>query len=184
MRSSLSLLLGLLVLSAVGCDSDDLDDRDLDVRVRVANFTLDDRDFDFDFDASTSGREVQYESRAFPELTQSAVDDGVVLLYVSDVVDADGLRREGWTALPLTLGFDIDDDFFVDYTTTLTYTYDVNTLYVNLIGSDDFTIEDFVDLGEFEDVLFKLVAIPGGSFARGIDYADYEAVKRAYGLPD
>jgi hypothetical protein len=197
-RHATLFALGLLALVFIfaGCDSDGLDDRyhdDPDVinDVRVINFSLNDRDnrddFIFDRQFSDSGLEVQYEG-AFSALTERAVDDGIVLLYASDVVDADGLERQGWTALPLTQGVDLDGDFFVDFTLATTYTYDIGRLYVNLVASNDFSEEDFaitdVELQNIEGVLFKLVVLPGGGLARGIDYSDYEAVKQAYNLPD
>ena len=210
-RHATLFALGLLALLFifVGCDSDSLDDRgggDIIVEndVRVATFTLNDRDnrgeFRFLRTFSDSGNEVQYETddEFYPELaallTDRTVNDGVVLLYVSDVLDENGLRRSGWTALPLALGFDeaTDDapsgDGFVDYVLTTTYTFNVGSLFVNLVASDNLTI-DFLEetqglLSDLEDIRFRLVAIPGGGFARGIDYSDYEAVKRAYNLPD
>lgn len=190
LRFRTPLLLALFSAAVlVGCDNDDLDDRDFnDNGVRVVNFTLLDSAFDFDFDLSTDGLEAQYESRDFPELSSAAVEEGVVLLYASDVVDANGLRRSGWTALPLTLGYDDDNDFFVDYTLTTTYTYDVGELYVNIVASNDFDQDQFAItdgvLDNIERIAFKLVTIPGGGFARGIDYSDYEAVKQAYNLAD
>lgn len=188
LRLPLLLALLLTVGLVAGCDSDDLDDRENN-SVRSETFTL--RNFDIDF--SNSGNEVQYED-AFSQLTQRVVDEGVVLLYVSDVVDADGLRRDGWTALPLALGFDEateeapDGDGFVDYVLTTTYTFDIGRLYVNLVASDVYTI-DFLDetaglLDDFEDIRFRLVTIPGTTFNRGLDYTDYEAVRRAYDLPE
>lgn len=187
-----------LVLIFAGCDTDSLDrDRDDDPPVvnndvRVINFSLNDTDsrgdFIFDRDLSDSGLEVQYEGR-FNALTVDAVDEGIVLLYASDVIDEDGLERSGWTALPLTQGVDLDDDFFVDYTLTTTYTYDINRLYVNLVASNDFSEEQFAItdalLENIEGILFKLVILPGGGFTRStIDYTDYKAVQRAYNLPD
>lgn len=197
-------LLGLLFLFA-GCDSDSLDDRDPDViyenDVRVFTFTLNDEDrgaFRFDRTFSADSSEVQYETdeEFYPQLaallTQRTVNEGVVLLYVSDVLNENGLRRDGWTALPLALGFDIDSptgnepDGFVDYVLTTTYTFGVNRLYVNLVASDTRTIPFLEDalLTNLEGIDFRLVAIPGGGFNRGIDYSDYEAVKQAYNLPD
>lgn len=185
------LLLALLLATAfvAGCDSDDLDDHAGGTDVRVTTFDL--RNFDRDF--STSGNEVQYEE-SFSHLTERAVDDGIVLLYASDVINENGLRRDGWSPLPLTIGVDEptqdnpDGDGFVDYTLTTTYTYDIGRLYVNLVASDNFTI-DFLDetqglLADFEALTFRLVTIPGGGFNRGLDYSDYEAVQRAYNLPD
>ena len=214
-RHATLFALGLLALVFifVGCDTDGLDDDRHDRGdviyendVRVATFTLNDRDNRDDFrflrTFSDSGDEVQYETdrEFYPGLanllTERTVNEGLVMLYVSDVIDEDGLRRSGWTALPLALGFDIEDvrdpeggpDGFVDYVLTTTYTFDVSELYVNLVASDDFTI-DFLQenqglLDNLEDIRFRLVAIPGGGFARGIDYSDYEAVKQAYNLPD
>ena len=196
--------LGLLALVLIfaGCDSDSLDDRRDDGfdddppivnnDIRVINFSLNDRDsrddFIFDRDLSDDGLEVQYEG-GFNALTVEAVDEGIVLLYASDVFDENGLERSGWTALPLTQGIDLDDDFFIDYTLTTTYTYDVNRLFVNLIASNDFSEEEFAIteavLQNIEGILFKLVILPGGGFTRSsIDYSDYEAVKRAYNLLD
>ncbi len=211
-RHAALLALGLLAVLFVlaGCDfnDDDRPIRDPDVvvdnGVRVAEFTLGDRDarddFRFDLTFSTDSTEVQYDTDDvfYPQLasllTPSAVNDGVVLLYVSDVVDENGLRRDGWTALPLTLGFDEatpnapEGDGFVDYTLTTTYTYDVRRLYVNLVASDVFTI-GFLDrerglLANLERLTFRLVTIPGGGFNRSINYSDYKALQRAYGLPD
>ena len=187
LRLPLLLALLLSVGLVAGCDTDDLDD--YDDRVRSETFTL--RNFDFDF--SDSGLEVQYEGD-FPQLSQRIVDEGVVVLYASDVVDGDGIRRDGWTPLPLALGFDErtdeapDGDGFVDYVLTTTYTFDVGRLFVNLIASDVYTI-DFLNeteglLADFEDLRFRLVTIPGTSFNRGLDYSDYEAVRRAYNLPE
>lgn len=209
-RHAVLLGFGLLALVFVfaGCDyhDHDRDPRDPDVivenDVRVFTFTLGDTDsrdeFRFDRIFSDSGNEVQFETDEvfYPQLaallTRRAVDEGVVLLYVSDVVDENGLRRDGWTALPLAIGYDVDSptgndpDGFVDYVLTTTYTYNVERLYVNLVASDDSTI-DFLDennglLDNLEAITFRLVTIPG--FARGVDYSDYEAVKQAYGLPD
>ena len=177
--------------------------------VRVATFTLndtfDDRDgreqFVFTKRLSDSEDEVQYEADDddFPELrsilTERTVDGGIVLLYASDVLNEDGLVRRGWTALPLTIGVDIptdefpDGDFQVDYTLLTTYTFDIGRLFVNFQASDVITIaelENDGDIASRENVLFRLVAIPGdGGFSRrAIDYSDYEAVKQAYNLPD
>ncbi|MEM1041531.1 MAG: hypothetical protein AAGI91_02775 [Bacteroidota bacterium] len=192
-------LLALLFVLA-GCDfNDDRDPRGSGVivenEVRVSTFTLNDEDdrgnFLFSRTLSGSGLEVQYEGRP-SILTPAAVDDGVVLLYASDQTGAggiDGLIRNGWTALPITLGVDADgEDFFVDYTLTTTYTYDVERLYVNLIASNDLGAEDFAitdaTLASIENIAFRLVTIPGGGFNRGIDYSDYNTVRQAYGLPD
>lgn len=204
------LALGLAGALLAGCDTDGRDGRAPRSGVVVRTFTLGDTDGrgNFRFDLRVSGDfeeglydEVQYETdeRAYPDvagvLTPSAVDAGIVLLYASDVVDAGGLRRSGWTALPLTLGYDEptedfpNGDGFIDYTLTTTYTYDINRLFVNLVASDVFTL-DFLDreeglLANLEDIRFRLVVLPGGSAARGgLDYSDYLAVQRAYGLPD
>lgn len=201
-------LLGLLFVVA-GCDSDSLDDRDNDVivdnDVRVFTFTLNDQDrgdFRFGRTFSTDSSEVQYDTDEdfYPQLTalltDRTVNQGVVLLYVSDVLNENGLRRNGWTALPLAIGFDIEDvrqagngpDGFVDYVLTTTYTYDVNRLFVNLVASDTITLPFLQRTQEFlsnlEEIRFRLVAIPGGGFNRGIDYTDYQAVQRAYNLPE
>lgn len=209
-RRTTPFALGLLALVFLfaGCDSDSLGGhgpegppgppgppgQDGNVNIRVIEFGLNDRDnrddFIFSRTLSDSGLEVQYEG-TFSALTASAVDDGLVLLYASDQTGSggiDGLIRDGWTALPVTLGIDLDDDFFIDYTLTTTYTYDIGRLYVNLVASNDFSDEVFAIsdavLENIESIAFKLVILPGGGFARGIDYSDYEAVKRAYNLPD
>jgi len=178
-----------------GCDATTPDGPSFaDAGVRAVTFKLNDLDnrdqFYFSRTFSASGDEVQYEATSYPAvtelLTEAAVDRGVVLLYASDVVNENGLMRRGWTALPLTLGFDDTGDGDVNYVLTTTYTYDVRRLYVNLVASDTITI-DFLDQNEnlleiFEDVRLRLVVIPGGTALRGVDYADYEAVARAYNL--
>src|SRR6056297_2940125 len=100
-----------LVLIFAGCDSDSLNDRDFDDDppvvnndVRVVTFTLNDTDNRGDFrflrTFSDSGDEVQYETddEFYPQLadllTDRTVNEGIVLLYVSDVLNEDGLRRD------------------------------------------------------------------------------------------
>lgn len=142
---------------------------------------------------SDSDMEVQYQD-AFSALTEDVVDYGMVLVYAFDAWDEDGLVREGWTPLPQTFGVDIPDstgvgDGFVDYTLTTTFTADIGRLYVNLLASDIYTLGELRDSGyiaDLERVTFRLVGIPGDRTARraGVDWSDYEAVRKAYNLPE
>jgi hypothetical protein len=194
-RSASAALVAALLLAAPlwsGCDASTPDGPVFaDAGIRVATFELNDRDnrdnFYFSRTFSTSDTEAQYEATDYPGvtslLTEAAVDGGVVLLYASDVVNGDGLMRRGWTALPLTVGFDVTGDNFVDYVLTTTYTFDVRRLYVNLIASDAITLTDDL-LDQFEAVRLRLVVIPGALARPGVDYSDYRAVQRAYGLAE
>jgi hypothetical protein len=142
---------------------------------------------------SDSDMEVQYQE-SFPELTEDVVDFGMVMVYAFDAWDEDGLVREGWTPLPQTFGVDIPDstgagDGFVDYTLTTTFTVDFDRLYVNLLASDVFTLGELRGsgyIGDLERVTFRLVGIPGDGTARraSVDWSDYEAVRKAYDLPE
>ncbi len=194
-RHGVLLALGLLAVVFVlaGCDFDD-DRRDpigggSDNGVRVATFTLNDRDDRGGFlfakaflgETDTTVSAVEYEAE-FAQLTRDVVDDGLVLLYTSQEFGDPPLP--GWTPLPVSYGFDENADNNVDYTITTTYGFDINTLFVYIEASDFITIPG-LDFRELEDrIIFRLVTIPGGGFNRGLDYSNYEAVQRAYDLPE
>ena len=126
----------------------------------------------------------------------------------------EGADNGTWSALPLTRGFDqivfgdSDGDGISDgdiYVTGLLasyeYSFDNGNLYFDVVSSLPYT--DFTDDPEeffdsilptrFEeapdDINLRLVVIPDELFltdgaAARIDLRDYEAVKRAYNLPD
>ena len=192
-RLPLLLLASALAFSACDAYVDDgppgPPGRDASTQVFVRTFEL--RDFARDF--ATSGAEVQYE-KTFSALTEAVVDYGMVMVYAFDAWDEDGLVREGWTPLPQTFGVDLptDDapqgDGFVDYTLTTTFTADYGRLYVNLVASDVYTVDELRASGYLDDlerVTFRLVGIPGEGAARraDLDWSDYEAVRKAYHLP-
>lgn len=168
-------LVGLIGFSA-GCDTyQDVVVIGNDIIVR--NFSFSGNNLDVNADASIGSyhREVD-------EMTSDIVDDGAVLLYADGDLILDG-GAGTWTALPYTQAVDFDDDLIVDYTLTFTYSYDLQDLYVDIIGSA--TGLTFEDLPRTD---FKLVLIPGdlyvGNAKTGIDYSNYEAVRQAYNIAE
>ncbi|MEL6771323.1 MAG: hypothetical protein AAFP18_09695 [Bacteroidota bacterium] len=160
------LLLPLLALALVGCDysvnsdvgppgppgRDGFDGRDgQDAEVLVFTFTFDGGDLAISEDGRSAFAQVEVD-----DLTLDIVDYGVVLAY------ADGglLRAEDagitWTALPLTLGEQADDDIDVDYTLTYSFSYEVGNFYIDLFASEALTWEDQPAL------TVRVVLIPGG----------------------
>ena len=87
-----------------------------------------------------------------------------------------------WTPLPVTVGVDEDGDEYIDYSITYSYAYNIQDLYIDLLGSSP------LDFGSLARTDFHLLLIPGnlyvGNARAGIDYTDYEAVQRAYDLPE
>ena len=171
------MLLGMLPLAS-GCDV--YNSRDVVVvgnDIIVRTFFVEGDDF-----AVSDDQLVGSYARDVDELTTDVVDDGAVLLYADGSLFLSG-GAGTWTALPVTIGIDEDDDLFIDYTVSFTYSFDIGDLYIDVISSD--TIYPFENLPRAE---YKLVMIPGdlfvGNAKAGIDYTDYEAVKRAYNLPD
>ena len=199
MRSA-SRPLAVLALAAAlplaGCIlEDDSDRRPIVNETIVYNSGIQSEVFVFDgrlVDYYLDGLEDQqgsflYETDA---LTADVTNAGLVMLYV-DAIAIDPDAREGtWTALPLTFGIDSDPDGdgpevpdgLVDFTTTLGYSLEPGFLYVDTIASTQ--LQDGFDyLGRLN---MRLVTIPPGEFLRaeGLDFTDYEAVQRFYGLPN
>jgi len=173
-----TVLTGILVFSA-GCDNyQDIIVVGNDIIVR--NFSIDGGDLD----VSDDGTIGSYH-REVPELNSDVVDAGAVLLYADGeliVACANGNCAPTWTPLPVTVGVDEDGDEYIDYSITYTYAYNIQDLYIDLIGSSP------LDFGSLATTDFRLVLIPGnlyvGNARAGIDYGDYEAVQRAYSIAE
>ena len=168
-------LAGILVFSA-GCDNyQDIVVICNDIIVR--NFSIDGDDLD----VSDDGTIGSY-NREVSELNSDVADDGAVLLYADGELLFGSGGSGTWTAIPVTVGVDEDGDEFIDYSLTYSFSYDIQDLYIDLIGSSPL---DFSTLPRTD---FRLVMIPGNLFVgnakAGIDYTDYEAVRRAYELPE
>lgn len=169
------VLSGILVISA-GCDNyQDIVVIGNDTIIRT--FSVDGGDLE----VSTDGTVGTYQ-RDVPELNSDVADAGAVLLYGSGELLFGSGGSGTWTALPVTVGIDEDGDEFIDYSLTYSFSYDIEDLYIDLIASSplDFSTHARTD--------FRLVLIPGnlyvGNARAGIDYSDYEAVQRAYDLPE
>ena len=168
----------ILVFSA-GCDNyQDIIVIGNDIIIR--NFSIDGGDLD----VSADGTIGSYH-REVPELNSDVVDAGAVLLYADGelIVGCDaGDCAPTWTPLPVTVGVDEDGDEYIDYSITYSYAYNIQDLYIDLIGSSP------LDFGSLARTDFHLLLIPGnlyvGNARAGIDYTDYEAVQRAYDLPE
>jgi len=168
-------LTGILFFSA-GCDNyQDIIVVGNDIIVR--NFSIDGGDLDVSDDGTIGSyhREVS-------ELNSDVVDAGAVLLYADGELLFGSGGSGTWTALPVTVGVDEDGDEFIDYSITYSFSYDIQDLYIDLIGSSP------LDFGSLARTDFHLLLIPGnlyvGNARAGIDYTDYEAVRRAYDLPE
>lgn len=189
------LLLAVLgsVVALGGCDFGDDDDFIPDTGSEAVYV-----DFSFDGDEyipSEDGRIASFESSQISDADErDAVEDAlagadegaIVLLYA----DGSLLFENGegtWTALPATVGYENvgnDDVPYVDFTVTYSYSYDDQDLYFDAFSS--------ARLGElFDDILpsqldFRLVTLPASELRvnAGLDLNDYEAVRRAYALPE
>lgn len=112
---------------------------------------------------------VQYE---VPAITPLVVDEGAVLMYFRD--------QGTWTAMPYTFGVESPDLPAVDYTVSLGFGYDDRFLEVFYEASTT-----SVDLRTLPDRTVRAVVIDGFFGAKaGVDWADYEAVRAHFGLPE
>ncbi|MDX1419404.1 MAG: hypothetical protein R3181_05505 [Rubricoccaceae bacterium] len=167
----------LAVIALGGCDFSDNDDVVVignDIIVRT--FTVDGDEFD----VSSDGILGSYQ-REVDALTEEVADDGAVLLYAGDEI-LFGSPQGTWTALPTTIGYDEDGDGFVDITLAFTFSYDLQDLYIDVVASSPIDFE-----ATLPETDFRLVLIPGDLFvgnARTVDYSSYEAVRRAFALPE
>lgn len=140
--------------------------------------------------------------------------DLVMLYIYSQLVAQYETDQDTWTGLPLTRGFndivfgdtDGDDESDGDILVTslnvsYEYSFEDNNIYFDVVSSLPYTeFSDNPDVlfsrilpARFEstapdDILVRLVVIPDELFftngAARVNLRDYEAVKRAYGLPD
>ena len=198
-RSAFVALAAAAVLSLGACDTDDTA---LDVFV-----------VDFEIDTSDpgirdEGRVASYntddvvspsDEAAVRDVLRDAGDGSLVVAYARtrDILD-ETATPQTYSGLPITRGFegtvlvdeDDDGDFeevpFVDFLVTYEYSFDNQDFYFDAVSSAALDFADFLpaNLG------IRLVVIPdelfrvNGQAGARVDLGDYEAVKRAYGLPD
>ena len=192
---ALSRLLSALALAALlplaGCIFEEESDRRPIVNETVIYnsgiqseiFTLDIDDVDYLPDFPDERGFYRHDSDL---LTEAVYLDGLVMVYVEPSIFDPDPANNTWAALPLTIGSDVDldgdgPDGLVDLTTTIGFSFEPGFLYVDLIASSQ--LENGFDyLGRRQ---MRLVTIPPGEFLRAkdqIDFTDYEAVQRFYGL--
>jgi hypothetical protein len=116
-------------------------------------------------------------------LTADLADAGLVMVYVEPSVFDPDPENQTWAALPLATGSDVDFDGLVDVTTTLGFSFEPGFLYIDVLASSPL-IDGFGYLGRLD---MRLVTIPPGEFLRAkdqLDFTDYDAVQRFYGLSE
>lgn len=181
--------------------------------VSVVDFRLDALDYDVSADTRTASYESDNvdsgETRDEIEFAlRSAGDGALVLLYIESelVQDFEGTGQT-YSALPLSRSFeevvlqDSDSSIpVVGYTVSYEYSFDNDDLYFDVVSSAPATDFDDDPRVLFDSIVpqriergadeleFRLVTIPSDRYYRQagarIDLRDYEAVKRAYNLPD
>ncbi len=206
------LLLLALVLSLGACDSyDDEDDTSLQVFVADFQFDADDYEVTGFNTASFSAEDAQVTRGDLADALQTAGSGDMVMLYIaSELVNEFETNDDEllWSALPITRavnvtvpaegGGEID---VIDYIVSYEYSFTDQALFFDVVSSlpydafsdDPDVLFDTILPARFNeapsDLFFRLVVIPeelfltNGAAAR-IDMRDYEAVKRAYNLPD
>ncbi|GAB5534085.1 MAG: hypothetical protein Rubg2KO_03340 [Rubricoccaceae bacterium] len=206
--SRLTLLALALPLVFAACDTYETR-RD----VSVVDFRLDALNYDVSADNKTASFETDNvdSGTARDEIEfalRSAGDGALVLLYIESelVQDFEGTGQT-FSALPLSRSFEevvlqASDTSIpvVGYTVSYEYSFDNDDLYFDVVSSAPATDFDADPRVLFDSVVpqrvengpdqleFRLVTIPSdryyGQGAARIDLRDYEAVKRAYNLPD
>lgn len=181
--------------------------------VSVVDFRLDALDYDVSADSRTASFQTDNvdsgETRDEIEFAlRSAGDGALVLLYIeSELVQNFEGTGQTWAALPLSRSFeevvlrDADTTIpVVGYTVSFEYSFDNDDLYFDVVSSAPATDFDNDPRVLFDSIVpqrveqgpdeldFRLVTIPAdryyGQAGARIDLRDYEAVKRAYTLPD
>lgn len=104
-------------------------------------------------------------SRATPEITRDVLQNGVVLAY-TDL----GTDKDGWWALPQVYPVS-------NITLVMNFAY-VEEVFAIQITSN--STENFSSV--FDGFTIKCVIIPTVAAKTRVDYSDYEAVARHYGL--
>ena len=207
--SRLHPLLALALVAALGlgvsaCDTyDDDDDNGVSYGVSVVDFSLDGDDFELSDDSQVasffSDDITSDRSRDDVRRTLEFAGDGaLVMLYADNSLILEGSDGT-YTALPVTIGQEIvvtgEDGETPDVTTlavTYTYSFDNADLYFDVLtttplaasGDEVVSFDDFLP----NRIDLRLVTLPAdlyyGKAGARIDLRDYEAVKRAYNLPD
>lgn len=124
------------------------------------------------------GHSAYYE-RTVNGLTREYVEEGLVLLYADGGLLDPADAGQTWTALPLTVGIDENGDGFVDYTVTYTFSFAIQRVYVDILGSSPL---NFGGIGRTD---VRAVFIPGrlaNQMASTVDLQSYQAVAEALGL--
>ena len=130
-------------------------------------------------------------------ITQDIYEAGLVMLYADGAL-VNGIEGSSWAALPVTFGTDFDPDGdgpdlpdgFVDVTTSLGYTFGPSPAGPDRPYVVNVELQASSALGGGFDYLgrldMRLVTIPPGEFlrARDLDFGNYEAVQRFYGLTE
>ena len=207
--SRLTLLALALPLVFAACDTYETrrDVSVVDFRLDALDYVVSDDNktatFESDkVDSSTARDEIEFALR-------SAGDGALVLLYIDiELVNTlSGADNGTWAPLPLSRSFEelvlqsTDTTIpVVGYTASYEYSFDNDDLYFDVVSSAPATDFDADPRVLFDSIVpqriedgpdqldFRLVTIPAdryyGQGAARIDLRDYEAVKRAYNLPD
>lgn len=159
-------LLPLLALLPLVAACDVTDQRAADVDVYTTEFAF--RVSSAQLNSTGTVLSEQYD---VPMLNRRVVDVGAVLCYFRE--------NDTWTAMPYTYAVDRTDATAVDYAVSLGFAFEDRFLEVFYEASATGVV------GNQPDRRIKLVLIgPDLANKQNVDYSDYEAVKRAYGLKD
>ena len=206
--------LAALALSFVvaACDTDGDYYEESRGEVRVVDFRLDALDYDVSADNLTASFESddvdsgETRDQIERSLADASTAGALVMLYIdSELVNIQpGAEFGTWAALPLSRSFEGfvsgEGDVAVVYTASYEFSFDNDDLYFDVVSSAPFDAfdespDDFIARilpQRIEDgpdqLLLRLVTIPADRYYNQaglrVDLRDYEAVKRAYNLPD
>jgi len=150
----------LLAVFVSACDTNSRSAADIDLYVTEVNF---------DVARATVNGTVLSQQYSVPAIDANY---GVVLAYFYE--------QGTWTAMPYTYAVDDPQQKAVSYTISLGHAYSNRTFEVFYESS-----AADVNLRQQPNRRIKVVVLgPDLAAKQGVDYSDYEAVKRAFHLPD
>ena len=132
--------------------------------------------YELEFDLVGANKwEIVYQ---FPPADEIFKEDVVLVYLLSDQVDDGGNKLDVWRLMPVN---------YFSNAGILSFNYDFTVRDVRMFAEASFALDAARDA--YRDLVARIVVVPAnyspnGRLANTVDFKDYEAVKKAFHLPD